>query len=105
MRIKTEHYKRFLRFLLSLTLVLAQTMVFAFVWITQYNAQIGIPFGGKANLLFCLVYVILLTICLKFLDGMKYGIYQRTGLIMSQILATALTLFVTYLQILLLFLD
>ena len=102
MKIRNEQYKRFLRFLLSLSLVLAETLVFSFVWVTEYNADIMIPFVQKGNWFFYFVYAIILTIFLNSFDGLKYGIFRRTNLITAQILATVSTLFIVYLQIILL---
>ena len=102
MKIKNEQYKRFLRFLLALTLILSQTLVFAFVWLTEYNEEIVVPFVEKGNWFFYFVYAIILTLFLKSFDGLKYGIFRRTNLITAQILATLSTLFVVYLQIILL---
>ena len=61
MKIKNEQYKRFLRLLLAFTLILAQTLIFAFVWITEYNEDIMIPFVQKGNWFFYFVYAIILT--------------------------------------------
>jgi len=102
MKIKNEQYKRFLRFLLSLTLILAQTLIFANVWLTWYNDEIVVPFVEKGNWFFYFVYAVVLTLFLNSFDGLKYGIFRRTNLITAQILATVSTLFVTYLQIVLL---
>ena len=102
MKIKNEQYKRFVRLLLALTLILAQTLIFAFVWVTEYNEDIMIPFVQKGNWFFYFVYAIILTIFLNSFDGLRYGLFRRTNLIIAQILATFSTLFIVYLQIVLL---
>lgn len=102
MKFRNEQYKRFLRTLLSLTLIAAQTLIFAFTWLTEYNEDIVVPFVEKGNWFFYFVYAILLTIFLRSFDGLKYGIFRRTNLITAQILATFSTLFIVYLQIVLL---
>ena len=102
MKIKNEQYKRFLRLLLALTLILTETLIFAFVWITEYNEDIMVPFVQKGNWFFYFVYAIILTIFLNSFDGLRYGLFRRTNLIIAQVLATFSTLFIVYLQIVLL---
>ncbi len=102
MRVKNEQYKRFLRLLLALTLILAQTLIFAFVWTTEYNADIVVPFVQKGNWFFYFVYATILTIFLNSFDGLRYGLFRRTNLVIAQMLATLSTLFIVYLQIILL---
>ncbi|MBO7217805.1 MAG: exopolysaccharide biosynthesis polyprenyl glycosylphosphotransferase, partial [Clostridia bacterium] len=50
----------------------------------------------------CFVYFVLFFLFLRSYDGLKYGTYRRTNLIIAQILATVTTAFITYLQIVLL---
>ena len=102
MKFKNEQYKRFLRILLALILISTQTLIFAFVWVTKYNEDIMIPFVQKGNWFFYFVYAIILTIFLNSFDGIRYGLFRRTNLITAQILATFATLFIIYLQIVLL---
>lgn len=102
MKIKNEQYKRFLRLLLALSLILTQTLIFAFVWVTQYNEDIMIPFVQKGNWFFYFVYAVILTIFLNSFDGLRYGLFRKTNLIIAQILATFSTLFIVYMQIILL---
>lgn len=86
----------------AVALVLMQTMVFAYAWFTEYNNYIVVPFVQKGNWFFYFVYAIIFTIFLNSFDGLKYGTYRRTNLIIAQILATLATAFVIYLQIVLL---
>ena len=102
MKFKNEQYKRFLRILLALILISTQTLIFAFVWVTKYNEDIMIPFVQKGNWFFYFVYAIILTIFLNSCDGIRYGLFRRTNLITAQVLATFATLFIIYLQIVLL---
>lgn len=89
------------RSMFAVALVLMQTMVFAYAWFTEYNNYIVVPFVQKGNWFFYLVYAIIFTIFLNSFDGLKYGTYRRTNLIIAQILATLATAFVIYLQIVL----
>lgn len=102
MKIQNEQYKRFLRLLIALMLILTQTLIFAFVWVTEYNEDIMIPFVQKGNWFFYFVYAVILTIFLNSFDGLRYGLFRKTNLIIAQVLATFSTLFIIYLQIILL---
>ena len=88
--------------MLKVLLVLSQTAVFAVVWETFYNEIIPTPYFRKGNWFFYLVYVIVLSLFLHAFDGLKYGVYRNGNLITAQILATLATLFIVYLQIVLL---
>ena len=88
--------------MLKVLLVLSQTAVFAVLWETFYNEIIPTPYFRKGNWFFYLVYVIVLSLFLHAFDGLKYGVYRNGNLITAQILATLATLFIVYLQIVLL---
>ena len=97
-----EQFKKILRTSFKLLLILAQTMVFAYVWINEYNSITNAPFFRKGNWFFYLVYIIIFSLFLHAFDALKYGVYRRTNLIIAQILSTLTTLFIIYLQIVLL---
>ena len=101
MKNKNEQFKKLLRSSFVFLLVLAETLTFAYTWITRYNQFINIPFVQKGNWLFYFVYVVLFTMFLNTFDGLKFGTYRKANLITAQILATFSTLFVAYLQIVL----
>ncbi len=102
MRKRNEQFKKFLRSILAVILVLAQTAIFAHTWLIQYNNGIVVPFVERGNWFFYLVYAILSVIFLKSFDGLQYGTYRRTNIITAQILAALATSFVVYLEIVLL---
>ena len=102
MKNKHEQFKKILRALLICTLVVSQSAIFAYAWITEYNNYIVVPFVQKGNWFFYAVYMILLSIFLHSFDGLKYGLYRKTNLITAQILACLATAFIIYLQIVLL---
>lgn len=101
MKRNNEQFKKSLRSVFAVALVLMQTMVFAYTWFTEYNNYIVVPFVQKGNWFFYLVYAIIFVIFLNSFDGLKYGTYRRTNLIIAQILATIATAFIIYLQIVL----
>lgn len=102
MKNNNEQFKKLLRSFFAVLLVFAETLIFAHVWISEYNNYIVVPFVQKGNWFFYLVYVILFSIFLNSFDGLKYGTYRRTNLVIAQILATVATVFIIYLQIVLL---
>ncbi len=102
MKNKNEQYKRIFRFLIKVILIISQTAVFSYAWLTSYNDLIVVPFVQKGNWFFYLVYAILLSIFLNSFDGLKYGTYRKTNIMLSQVLATLATTFIIYLQIVLL---
>lgn len=97
-----EQFKKMLRSLLTVILVVAEVGVFAYAWLTEYNNYIVLPFVQKGNWFFYAVYILLFTIFLHSFDGLKFGSYRKTNLVIAQSLATFATLFIVYLQIVLL---
>lgn len=102
MKNKNEQFKKILRSLVVIVLVASQTSVFAHIWLTEYNDFIVLPFVQRGNWFFYAVYALLFSIFLHSYDGLKYGVYRKTNIIIAQILATVTTAFVVYLQIVLL---
>ncbi len=97
-----EQFKKILRTMLKILLIFSETAVFAYIWLNQYNDSITAPFYRKGNWFFYLVYMIIFILFLSAFDALKYGVYRKTNLITAQILATLATLFIIYLQIVLL---
>jgi len=97
-----EQFKKILRTMLRILLIFSETAVFAYIWLDHYNAFISVPFLGKGNWFFYLVYIIIFSLFLYAFDALKYGVYRKSNLITAQILATLATLFIVYLQIVLL---
>ena len=97
-----EQFKKILRTSFKLLLILSETVIFSNVWINYYNSIISVPFAGKGNWFFCAVYIVIFSLFLYAFDALKYGVYRKTNLITAQILATLATLFIVYLQIVLL---
>ncbi len=98
-RKKRELYKRSLRMLFSLFLIAAHTVSFAYVWLNYYFQGMAAPFFERGNWLLYAVYALLFIVFLFCFDGLKYGLYRRPNIILSQVLATLGTAFITYLQI------
>ncbi|MBO5221128.1 MAG: exopolysaccharide biosynthesis polyprenyl glycosylphosphotransferase [Clostridia bacterium] len=96
---RKELYKRSLRVLFSLFLIAAHTVSFAYVWLNYYFQGMAAPFFERGNWLLYAVYALLFIVFLFCFDGLKYGLYRRPNIILSQVLATLGTAFITYLQI------
>ena len=102
MKNKNEQFKKILRFSFLVAIIILEVLVFAFNWLKTYNVNIMLPFASKGNWFFYAVYGLIFSIFLHSFDGYKYGTYRKSNIITAQILATLGTLFITYLQIVLL---
>ncbi len=101
MKKSKEQFKKLIRALICICLILSETLIFAFVWLNEFHNYIVVPFVQKGNWFFYFVYVIILLLFLSSFDGLKYGSYRKTNLITAQILASIATAFIIYLQIVL----
>ncbi len=97
-----EQFKKILRGLFYFLLISGETAIFTAVWVLYYNGNLANPFLGKGNCFFALVYFILFLIFLRSFDGLKLGTYRKSNLMIAQVLATLSTVFISYLQIILL---
>ncbi|MBE6671510.1 MAG: sugar transferase, partial [Ruminococcaceae bacterium] len=97
-----EQFKRLFRLFLASILVLFQTSMYAYMWISYYNENIPRPLFQKGNWLLYVLYMVIFVTFLHSFDGVKYGRYRKSNLIISQTLATIFTLGVSYMQIVLL---
>lgn len=97
-----EQFKRLFRLFLASILVLFQTSMYAYMWISYYNEDIPRPLFQKGNWLLYVLYMVIFLTFLHSFDGVKYGRYRKSNLIISQTLATIFTLGVSYMQIVLL---
>lgn len=102
MKNSNEQFKKTLRSLITIVLVILETAVFAYVWINKYNDFIVLPFVQKGNWFMYALYALFLVIFLNSFDGLKYGVYRKTNIILAQLLASCATSFIIYLQIVLL---
>ncbi len=102
MKKNREQFKRLFRLFLTGVLVLGQTLIFAYVWLNYYNDNIVLPFVQKGNWFIYLLYALLLITFLHSFDGIKYGRYRKSNVIISHCLAILFTVFFSYLIIVLL---
>lgn len=102
MKRNKEQFKRIFRLFLTGILVSFHTFAFAYTWITSYNELIVLPFVQKGNWFIYALFALLLLTFLHSFDGIKYGRYRKSNIIISQTLATVFTSFFLYLIIVLL---
>lgn len=102
MKKNREQFKRLFRLFLTGVLVLGQTLIFSYVWLNYYNDNIVLPFVQKGNLFIYVLYALLLITFLNSFDGIKYGRYRKSNVIISHCLAVLFTVFFSYLIIVLL---
>ena len=102
MKKNLEQYKRLIRYTFLFLLLLVQTSVFYFCWMSEYNELIILPFVQKGNLLMAAYYLIIQALFLYNFDGLKIGHFKKEHLIISQILSIFGTNIMIYLPICLL---
>ena len=102
MKKNREQFKRLFRLFLTGVLVLSQTLIFAHIWLNYYNDNIVLPFVQKGNWFIYALYALLLITFLHSFDGIKYGRYRKSNVIISHCLAILFTVFFSYLIIVLL---
>ncbi len=101
MKNRNEQFKKMVRSIITIALILCETGIFAYVWLTEYNKDVVLPFVQRGHWFFYAVYILFFTIFLNTFDGLKYGVYRKTNIIIAQSLAALATAFIIYLQIVL----
>ncbi len=96
---KLEDFKRFIVFCLASLAVIAQTVVFAYVWYDFYRGLIFAPFWRKGNWVLIAIYALINILFSTFYGGLRVGYLKRIDVFYSMILATICTNVVTYFQI------
>ena len=96
-----EQFKRLFRLFLAGILILSQTAVFAYIWHNYYNAGIVLPFERRGHWMVYALHSVILAVFLHSFDGIKYGRFKKSNVMISQALASFFTLFITYFQIVL----
>lgn len=82
-----EQYKRMIRFLTVVFLILCMTVIFVLVWDEYYNEGIVFPFYFKGYWLMGAFYAFFFAIFSHIFGGMRVGYLKNSSLILSQILA------------------
>jgi len=95
-------YKRLVRFVAGLVLVLAETAFFAYAWIFFYNDKMEWPYVRLGHYFIATVYAFALLIFSRMYGGLKLGYMRIYEAIYAQTLATVATNGVMYIPIVLL---
>lgn len=99
---KFEQFKKMLRFLVAMLMVVCTTAVFIYLWKDNYNAGIVLPFYYKGYWLVAAFYVFFFILFLYIYGGMSYGYLRNKNIIFSQILSLLCANVLIYLETVLL---
>ncbi len=95
-----EKYKRLIKLLFSVVMMLGLVIVYSYIWIGHYNRYIlQIPFYRRGNWVIILLYGVLLMFFMYTYGGFKIGYLKKTNLIYSQCIAILFTNIFAYFQI------
>ena len=94
-----EKYKRTALIVDALVLLTWETSTFGIIWLNYYNSEMAFSFFGGGNWLLFGLYFAILYVFSRIYKGLKIGSHKTTDIIVSQILATLCTNFITYIQI------
>lgn len=97
-----ENYKRLIRMLMSIMLLLAEMVIYYVVWRKNYNPQMLVPYDIKGNYMIAAVYGIVILIFSYIYGALRIGYLKMGNLIYSQILTVFCSNIMIYLQITLL---
>ena len=71
-----EQYKRLVKFLGSLMIVLLELALYYYVWMNYYNRNMEVAFWRRGNWLIAGEYLSLLLLLHRMYGGLKIGIYK-----------------------------
>lgn len=97
-----DQYKRILRFLAAIFVIVSSTGIFISIWKEYYNAGIVFPFYNKGHWLMAVVYAFFLFLFFYIYGGLKFGYLKRGNVIFSQLLAVFCANAMGYIQTVLL---
>lgn len=97
-----DQFKRVLRALAALLLIIGMAVLFLFVWKEFYNLRVVFPFYYRGHWLIVAVYAIFVSIFFYIYGGLKFGYLKYASIVLSQVLAIICANILTYLEIVLL---
>lgn len=97
-----EKYKRLIRVLMIIVLLLAEMTIYYIVWKKHYNPQMMVPYDVKGNYMIAAVYGIVVLIFSHIYGALHIGYLKMGNLVYSQFLAAFCSNIMIYLQITLL---
>lgn len=97
-----DQFKRMLRVLAALLLIVGMSLIFLYIWRSYYNLGVVFPFYYKGHWLVTVVYAIFVSIFFYIYGGLKFGYLTCSSIILSQVLAIICANVLAYLEIVLL---
>ena len=97
-----DQFKRMLRALAALLLIVGMSLIFLYIWRSYYNLGVVFPFYYKGHWLVTVVYAIFVSIFFYIYGGLKFGYLTCSSIILSQVLAIICANVLAYLEIVLL---
>ena len=82
-----EQYKRVVKFLGSVVIVLLELILYYYVWMNYYNRNMTIAFWRRGNWLIIGEYLVLLLLLHRTYGGLKVGIYKYWNLVYSHMIS------------------
>ena len=82
-----EQYKRVVKFLGSVVIVLLEVILYYYVWMNYYNRNMTIAFWRRGNWLIIGEYLALLLLLHRTYGGLKIGIYKYWNLVYSHMIS------------------
>lgn len=96
---KREYYKRVIIFILASFVIIAQALIFAYIWYNYYREWIYKPFWRRGNWVLVGMYALIDVMFSKLYGGLRVGYLKRIDVVYSLTLATICTNVVVYFQI------
>lgn len=94
-----KDYKNIIMFLVTVSVVILQSLLYWITWYIFYKFNIVEPFYEKGTLLLVLVYAMLFGTFTNIYGGFKVGYYRVSDIIYSQVLSLIFVNVITYFQI------
>lgn len=99
---KFEQYKKMIRFVATMLVVVLATAIFIYFWKGNYNEGIVFPFYYKGYWLVAAFYIFFLILFIYIYGGMRYGYLKNSNIIFSQELSLICANVLIYLETVLL---
>ena len=96
-----EQYKRLVKFLGSLMIVLLELALYYYVWMNYYNRNMEVAFWRRGNWLIAGEYLSLLLLLHRMYGGLKIGIYKYWTLVYSHMISLVGVNAFSYVQVVL----
>lgn len=97
-----EQYRRVLRFMFCLILLLIYGIIFKYIWYKYYRANMEVAFYGRGNLVVVGFYLLWVYLSVRIYGGWKAGYLRLFNLIFAHIIAIVISNILIYFMIALL---